>query len=162
MHDVRIGFGYDSHRFQAGRRLVLCGVEVPCDAGLAGHSDADAATHAVIDALFGAAALGDIGSHFPDSDDRWLGADSAGLLAEAVREVRDAGWAVGNVDVTIICERPKIGPHVGAMRSRLAAILGVGADAVSVKGKTDEGMGAVGAGEGVVAHAVCILKGDGR
>ena len=162
MKDVRAGFGYDSHRFQAGRRLVLGGVEVPHDAGLAGHSDADAVIHAVIDAVLGAAGLGDIGSHFPDTDERWRGADSTALLAEVVREVHAAGWTVGNVDVTVICERPRIGPHAAAMRSRLAGLLGVGTGAVSVKGKTNEGMDAVGSGAGVEVHAVCILKGTGK
>lgn len=162
MKDVRAGFGYDSHRFQAGRRLVLGGVEVPHDAGLAGHSDADAVIHAVIDAVLGAAGLGDIGSHFPDTDERWRGADSTALLAEVVREVHAAGWTVGNVDVTVICERPRIGPHAAAMRSRLAGLLGVGTGAVSVKGKTNEGMDAVGSGAGVEVHAVCILKGTGE
>ena len=162
MKDVRAGFGYDSHRFQAGRRLVLGGVEVPHDAGLAGHSDADAVIHAVIDAVLGAAGLGDIGSHFPDTDERWRGADSTALLAEVVREVHAAGWTVGNVDVTVICERPRIGPYAAAMRSRLAGLLGVGTGAVSVKGKTNEGMDAVGSGAGVEVHAVCILKGTGE
>ena len=163
MGDMRIGFGYDSHRFEAGRRLVLGGVEIPGETGLRGHSDADVVLHAVIDALLGAAALGDIGSHFPDTDERWRGADSAKLLSAVVAEVGAAGWMVVNVDVTVICERPRIGPHVEAMRARLAELLWPG-DAgqigrVSVKGKTNEGMDDVGAGAGIEVHAVCLLKG---
>ena len=163
MGDMRIGFGYDSHRFEAGRRLVLGGVEIPGETGLRGHSDADVVIHAVIDALLGAAALGDIGSHFPDTDERWRGADSAKLLSAVVAEVGTAGWTVGNIDVTVICERPRIGPHVESMRARLAELLWPG-DAertgrVSVKGKTNEGMDDVGAGAGIEVHAVCLLKG---
>ena len=163
MGDLRIGFGYDSHRFEAGRRLVLGGVEFPGETGLRGHSDADAVLHAVIDALLGAAALGDIGSHFPDNDERWRGADSAKLLSAVVAEVRAAGWTAGNVDVTVICERPRIGPRVEAMRARLAELLWPGEEGrigrVSVKGKTNEGMDDVGAGAGIEVHAVCLLKG---
>jgi len=159
MADIRVGFGYDSHRFDAGRRLVLGGVEIPGEPGLAGHSDADVVIHAVIDALLGAAALGDIGSHFPDTDGRWRGADSAKLLSAVVEEVSAAGWCVGNVDVTVICERPKLRPHVDAMRSRIASLLGVAAGRVSVKGKTNEKMDDVGAGVGIEVHAVCLLKG---
>ena len=163
MSDIRIGFGYDSHRFEAGRKLVLGGVEFPGEAGLKGHSDADALIHAVIDAILGAAALGDIGSHFPDTDERWRGADSAKLLSAVVAEVGAAGWTVGNVDVTVICERPRIGPHVEAMRARLAELLWPGearqVGRVSVKGKTNEGMDDVGAGAGIEVHAVCLLKG---
>lgn len=162
MHDVRIGLGYDSHRFEAGRRLVLGGVEFPGEIGLKGYSDADVLIHAVIDAILGAAAMGDIGSHFPDTDARWRGVDSTQLLAMVVTEVKSAGWTVGNVDVTVICERPKIGPHVEAIRRRLAGLLWPGdAEAnvarVSVKGKTNEGMDAVGAGLGIEVHAVCLL-----
>ena len=163
MNDVRIGLGYDSHRFEAGRRLVLGGVTFPGETGLTGHSDADVLIHAIIDAILGAAALGDIGSHFPDTDSRWRGADSARLLAMVVAEVAAAGWTVGNVDVTIVCERPKIGPHVAAIRMRLAELLWPdGAEAnvarVSVKGKTNERMDDVGAGLGIEVHAVCLLK----
>ena len=163
MGDLRIGFGYDSHRFEAGRRLVLGGVEFPGETGLRGHSDADAVLHAVIDALLGAAALGDIGSHFPDNDERWRGTDSARLLSAVVAEVRAAGWTAGTVDVTVICERPRIGPRVEAMRARLAELLWPGEEGrigrVSVKGKTNEGMDDVGAGAGIEVHAVCLLKG---
>ncbi|MBQ7234457.1 MAG: 2-C-methyl-D-erythritol 2,4-cyclodiphosphate synthase [Kiritimatiellae bacterium] len=159
MDDFRTGFGYDSHRFDAGRRLVLGGVEFTEGPGLAGHSDADAVIHAVIDALLGAAALGDIGSHFPDSDEKWRGADSSRLLAMVVDEIFAAGWRVGNVDVTVICERPKISARADAMRERLAGLLRVPVACVSVKGKTNEKMDDVGAGAGVEVHAACLLKG---
>lgn len=155
---MRIGFGYDSHRFDAGRPLVLGGVRIPGEPGLKGHSDADALVHALIDALLGAAALGDIGSHFPDSDPRWKDADSMVLLASVVGEVREAGFSVVNVDATVICERPKLRPHVDAIRIRLAGALGCGVDAVSVKGKTNEGMDDVGAGVGVEVHCAVLLS----
>lgn len=156
---MRIGFGYDSHLFEAGKPLVLGGVAIPgCD-GLKAHSDGDVVVHALIDALFGAAAMGDIGSHFPDSDERWKGADSAGLLSLAVSEISSAGFRVGNVDITVVCERPRIGPHVEAIRVRLASLLGVAVSQVSVKGKTNEGMDAVGSGLGVAVHAVALLEG---
>ncbi len=155
---MRIGVGYDSHRFAPGRRLVLGGVEVPHALGLAGHSDADALAHAVTDAVLGAAALGDIGAHFPPSDERWRDADSLELLRRAVALAAAAGWAVGNVDVTVICEAPRLGAHVPAMRERLAAALGVAAGAVSIKAKTNEGMGWVGRGEGLAAMAVALLQ----
>ena len=163
MGDMRIGFGYDSHRFEAGRRLVLGGVEIPGETGLRGHSDADVVIHAVIDALLGAAGLGDIGSHFPDTDERWRGADSAKLLSAVVAEVGAAGWTGGARGVPVVCERPGRGPHGGARRARLAELLWPG-DAgrigrVSVKGKTNEGMDDVGAGAGIEVHAVCLLKG---
>jgi 2-C-methyl-D-erythritol 2,4-cyclodiphosphate synthase len=158
MGDMRIGFGYDSHRFEAGRRLVLGGVEIPGETGLRGYSDADVVIHAVIDALLGAAALGDIGSHFPDTDERWRGADSAKLLSAVVAEVGAAGWTVGNVDVTVICERPKLRPFVELIRSSLADLMSIGIGRISVKGKTNEGMDAVGAGKGIVVHAVALLK----
>ena len=162
MEAFRIGFGYDSHRFEEGRRLVLAGVELPGETGLKGHSDADVVIHALIDSMLGAAALGDIGSHFPDTDDRWRGADSTKLLLSVVDEVDEAGWSVGNVDITIICERPKLRPHVDTMRARLAALLGVPAACVSLKGKTNEKMDDVGAGIGIEVHAVCLLKGKNQ
>jgi len=162
MEAFRIGFGYDSHRFEEGRRLVLAGVELPGETGLKGHSDADVVIHALIDSMLGAAALGDIGSHFPDTDDRWRGADSTKLLLSVVDEVDAAGWSVGNVDITIICERPKLRPHVDTMRARLAALLGVPAACVSLKGKTNEKMDDVGAGIGIEVHAVCLLKGKNQ
>ena len=159
---MRVGFGYDSHHFGEGRRLILGGVEIPYEKGLLGHSDADALIHAIIDALFGAAALGDIGSHFPDTDEKWRGADSARLLESAVGEVRAAGWELVNVDATVICERPKLLPHIPAIRARLAEILfpgeADGVSRISVKGKTNEKMDDVGAGAGIEVHAVSLLK----
>ena len=140
----------------AGQKLG--GIEISGCPKLKGHSDADVLIHAVIDAIFGAAALGDIGSHFPDTDSRWKGADSAMLLEAAVREIHEAGYAVGNVDVTVICEKPKIRPYADAMRSRLAGLLCVPVGAVSVKGKTNEGMDAVGEGLGIAVHAVVLLE----
>lgn len=154
---IRIGHGYDSHRFDASRPLRLGGVTIPGAPGLAGHSDADVLLHAVIDALLGAAALGDIGGHFPDTDPRWAGADSARLLQGVVREVAAAGYAPVNVDATVICERPRLRPHVAAIRESLAGLLGVPADRVSVKGKTNEGMDAVGEGRGIAVHCVALL-----
>lgn len=159
---MRVGFGYDSHRFEEGRKLILGGVEIPYEKGLKGHSDADALIHAIIDSLFGAAALGDIGSHFPDTDEKWHGADSAKLLESAVCEVRGAFWSIVNVDVTVICERPKLLPHIPAIRERLAEILfpgeAGGVSRISVKGKTNEKMDDVGAGAGIEVHAVSLLK----
>lgn len=155
---MRSGIGYDSHRFAADRRLILGGVEIPHAMGLAGHSDADAVAHAVTDALLGAAALGDIGSHFPPDDDRWEGADSIALLERAVALLADAGFRPVNVDVTVVCEAPKIRPYVDAMRERLAGALGLEPSAVSVKGTTNEGMGWVGRGEGVAALAVAMIR----
>ena len=157
---MRIGFGYDSHRFSEGRRLVLGGVEFPGETGLKGHSDADVLVHAIIDALLGAAALGDIGSHFPDDDPRWKDADSADLLAQVMKEIRGAGYAVGNVDATVICERPKLRPYVEMIRERLSAVMNVGKGRISVKGKTNEKMDDVGAGVGIEVHAVCLLEED--
>lgn len=154
---VRVGLGYDLHRTAAGRRLVLGGVHVPHDRGLAGHSDADAVCHALIDAILGAAAAGDVGRHFSDRDPRWKGASSIDLLKRAVAVVRERGFAVGNADVVVVAERPRIGPHASAMQERLAAALGVEAAAVSVKAKTGEGMDAVGRGEAIAAHAVATL-----
>ena len=155
---MRIGFGYDSHRFSEGRRLVLGGVEFPGETGLKGHSDADVLVHAIIDALLGAAALGDIGSHFPDDDPRWKDADSADLLAQVMKEIRGAGYKVGNVDATVICERPKLRPYVEMIRERLSAVMNVGKGRISVKGKTNEKMDDVGAGVGIEVHAVCLLE----
>lgn len=154
---MRVGLGYDSHRFEQGRRLVLGGVTIPDHAGLAGHSDGDAVAHALIDALLGAAGDGDIGSHFPPTDVRWKDADSMDLLRRAVTILEGRNYQVVNVDVTVICETPKIGPHAAAMRARLGALLGVGPDAVSVKGKTNEKMGWIGAGEGLAVHAVALV-----
>ncbi len=153
----RIGEGWDTHAIVAGRRLVLGGVEIAHSHGLAGHSDADALCHAVTDALFGAAALGDIGHHFPDTDEQFRGADSLALLAEAARRVRAAGYEIGNVDSTVIAQAPRLAPHIQAMRQRLAQALAVAIDQVSVKAKTAEKMGPVGRGEAIEARAVCLL-----
>lgn len=154
---MRIGLGYDSHRFQPGRRLVLGGVEIPADRGLSGHSDADAVAHALTDALLGAAALGDIGTHFPPDDDRWKDADSLELLRAAVHMLEQVNYQVVGVDVTVVLEAPRLRPYIDAMRQRLADVLGVGARHVSVKAKTNEGMGWVGRGEGVAAMAVALI-----
>lgn len=158
---MRIGHGYDVHRLVAGRPLILGGVHVPSDVGLDGHSDADVLAHAIADAVLGAAALGDIGAHFPDTDVAWRGADSIELLRTVVARVADAGWRVGNVDATVVLQRPRLRPHVDAMRVRLADALGVGTGAVSVKATTGEGMGFVGTGEGAAAHAVALLVAAG-
>ena len=154
---VRIGEGWDTHQLVEGRPLVLGGVEIPHTHGLLGHSDADALCHAITDALFGGLALGDIGHHFPDTDMRFRGADSLALLAEAARRVRGAGWAVGNVDATIIAQAPKMAPHILAMRQRLSTALDVALDQVSVKAKTAEKMGPVGEGLAIEARAVALL-----
>jgi len=154
---MRVGIGYDSHRFAPGRRLVLAGVEIPSERGLSGHSDADVVAHAVTDALLGAAALGDIGTHFPPSDPTWKDADSLELLAQVRRWLAERGYRVGNVDVTVVCEAPRLGPFIADMRSRLAATLEVGVERVSIKAKSNEGMGWIGRGEGVAALAVASL-----
>jgi 2-C-methyl-D-erythritol 2,4-cyclodiphosphate synthase len=154
---VATGIGWDSHRLVEGRPLVLGGIEIPFDRGLAGHSDADVLAHAVIDALLGAAGLGDIGEHFPDTDERWAGADSIALLRSVVALVGKRGLAVAHVDATVVMERPKLGPHKAAIRGSLAAALGVGAERVNVKATTGEGMGFVGRGEGVAALAVATV-----
>jgi 2-C-methyl-D-erythritol 2,4-cyclodiphosphate synthase len=153
----RIGEGWDLHRLVVGRKLILGGVEIPHTHGLLGHSDADALCHAITDALFGAAALGDIGHHFPDTDERFRGADSIALLAEAARRVRGAGWAIGNVDSTIVAQAPKMAPHIPAMRQRIAQALAVTLEQVNVKAKTAEQTGPVGQGETMEARAVCLL-----
>jgi 2-C-methyl-D-erythritol 2,4-cyclodiphosphate synthase len=154
----RIGIGYDSHRLVEGRPLILGGEVVPHSAGLKGHSDGDALCHAITDAILGAAALGDIGRHFPDSDPQYKGANSLALLVRAVGIVHEAGYLVENVDAVVIAEWPKLAPHVDRIRARLAGALGVDAVAVSVKGKTNEGMGEVGQGEGLAVHAVALLR----
>jgi 2-C-methyl-D-erythritol 4-phosphate cytidylyltransferase/2-C-methyl-D-erythritol 2,4-cyclodiphosphate synthase len=154
---VRTGIGYDAHRFASGRRLMLGGVEIAHDQGLDGHSDADVLLHAIADAVLGAAALGDIGQHFPPSDERFRDADSQVLLCEAVRLAREAGWAPGNVDATVLAEAPRLAPHVSLMRERIAACLGLSQDAVSVKATTNEGMGSIGRGEGIAALATATL-----
>jgi len=154
----RAGTGYDLHRLVEGRPLILGGVTVPSDRGALGHSDADVVCHAATDAILGAIGLGDIGRHFPDTDPRWKDADSLVLLREAARMVRDHGYEVGNLDVTVILERPKIKDAVEPMRTRLAEALGIDRDRVSVKGKTNEGVDAVGRGEAVAAHAVALVR----
>lgn len=154
----RIGIGYDSHRLVEGRQLILGGEIVPHSAGLKGHSDGDALCHAITDAILGAAALGDIGRHFPDTDPQYKGANSLGLLVRAVGIIREAGYVIENVDAVIIAEQPKLAPHVDRIRARLAGALGVDVGAVSVKGKTNEGMGEVGRAEGMAVHAVALLR----
>ena len=155
---MRIGYGYDSHRFEPGRRLVLGGVEFPGETGLRGHSDADVLIHAIIDALLGAAALGDIGSHFPDTDPKWKGADSAKLLEAVVVEVLGAGFVIRNVDATVICERPKLRPKIDEIRRHLSELLSIPVGSISVKGKTNEKMDDVGAGVGIEVHAVALIE----
>lgn len=152
-----VGIGYDSHRLLAGRRMVIGGVEIPGELGLDGHSDADVLAHAVTDALLGAAGLGDIGEHFPDTDERWRDADSMALLAEVVESVQGAGLEIVNVDCTVVMERPKLAPHRQAIRERLAGVLGLELRRVNVKASTGEGIGFVGRGEGVAALAVAGL-----
>jgi len=154
---IRIGEGWDTHALVVGRALVLGGVTIAHSHGLAGHSDADSLAHAITDALLGAAALGDIGQHFPDTDPLFAGADSMRLLAEAARRVRDAGFAIGNVDSTVVAQAPRLAPHIGAMRARIAEALGVAVDQVNVKAKTAEKMGPVGEGRAIEARAVCLL-----
>jgi 2-C-methyl-D-erythritol 4-phosphate cytidylyltransferase/2-C-methyl-D-erythritol 2,4-cyclodiphosphate synthase len=154
----RAGLGYDLHRLVEGRPLILGGVTIPFDRGLAGHSDADAICHAVTDAILGAAGAGDIGRHFPDSDPRWKGASSIDLLRRAVEVVHAQGFVVGNVDATVILERPKLAPHVDAMRAKLAEALGVAVDRVSIKGKTNEGVGELGRGEAIAVHAIAMVR----
>ena len=155
---MRIGHGYDVHRLVEGRRLILGGVEVPFDKGLLGHSDADVLTHAVMDALLGACALGDIGHLFPDSDPAYAGADSLRLLDEVVSRLRQSGCRVGNVDATVLAQAPKLAPYLEQMRRNLAWRLQVPVDAVSVKATTEEGLGFTGTGDGIAAHAVCLVE----
>ncbi len=154
---VRVGMGYDVHRLAAGEELWLCGLQVPHDKGLAGHSDADVGLHAVVDAILGAMAMGDIGQHFPPSDPQWEGARSAQFVEHAVKLAGDAGYVVGNVDLTLICEAPKIGPHREAMQARLAELLATAAGSVSVKATTTEKLGFTGRGEGIAAQAVATM-----
>ena len=155
---MRIGQGYDVHRLAEGRKLILGGVEIPYERGLLGHSDADVLTHAVMDALLGAAALGDIGCHFPDSDPAYAGADSLRLLDEVVSRLRQRGYRVGNVDATVLAQAPKLAPYLEQMRRNLAWRLQVPVDAVSVKATTEEGLGFTGTGDGIAAHAVCLVE----
>ena len=159
---LRIGHGYDVHRFALGRKCIIGGVEIPFDMGLLGHSDADVLLHAIADALLGAAALGDIGKHFPDTDPTYAGADSLKLLERVVRLLEKENYRVGNIDSTVIAQRPKLAPYISQMREKIARACRVEIGAVSVKATTEEGMGFTGNLEGVAAHAVCLLEKDGK
>ena len=159
MQGVRIGHGYDVHRLVEGRRLILGGVDIPWERGLLGHSDADVLTHAVMDALLGAAGLGDIGQHFPDTDPAYAGADSLKLLEHVAGLLRERGFVVGNVDATVLAQRPKLAPHIPRMRENLARAMGAEPAQVNVKATTEEGLGFTGSGGGMAAHAVCLLIG---
>jgi 2-C-methyl-D-erythritol 2,4-cyclodiphosphate synthase len=154
---ARSGIGYDSHRFEEGRKLVLGGVEIESDRGLAGHSDADVLTHAIIDALLGAAGLGDIGQHFPDTEEQWRDADSLGLLSQVCAFLEEHDWHIVHIDATVICEAPKLGPYRDDIRRTLAANIGIGPLEVNVKFTTNEGMGAIGRGEGIATMAVATV-----
>lgn len=154
---MRLGHGYDVHRLVEGRRLILGGVDIPFEKGLLGHSDADVLTHALMDALLGAAALGDIGKLFPDSDPRYSGADSLGLLREVCLLLRSRGYEISNVDCTVIAQRPKLSPHIPQMRDKLSRTMGIELDCVSVKATTEEGLGFSGEGLGIAAHAVALI-----
>lgn len=158
MHRIRIGHGYDVHRLVENRKLILGGVEIPFERGLLGHSDADVLLHAISDALLGAVALGDIGKHFPDTDPRYAGADSMLLLKEVVRLVRNEGYQVGNLDATILCQRPKLAGFIAAMRENIAACCEIPVSDVSVKATTEEKLGFTGSGDGIAVHAVALLK----
>ena len=158
MTKLRVGHGYDVHRLVEGRALILGGVTVPFDRGLLGHSDADVLTHAVMDALLGAAALGDIGKLFPDSDEAYAGADSIALLERVTALLREHGWQVGNVDATVVAQAPRLAPYIPEMRRRLAEAMGLDVDCVSVKATTEERLGFTGSGEGMAAHAVALIE----
>lgn len=158
MTKLRVGHGYDVHRLVEGRALILGGVTVPFDRGLLGHSDADVLTHAVMDALLGAAALGDIGKLFPDSDAAYAGADSIALLERVTALLREHGWQVGNVDATVVAQAPRLAPYIPDMRRRLAEAMGLDVDCVSVKATTEEKLGFTGSGEGMAAHAVALIE----
>ncbi len=155
---MRIGHGYDVHRFAENRELILGGVKIPYELGMLGHSDADVVLHAVMDALLGAAALRDIGYHFPDTDPKYKGADSGKLLETVGEKIAAAGYRVGNIDVTILCQRPKLKPHIPQMTENIAARLGISVSQVNVKATTEEGLGFTGAMQGIACHAVCILE----
>lgn len=157
---MRIGHGFDVHAFAEGRKLIVGGVEIPYERGLAGHSDADVLLHAICDALLGAAALGDIGRHFPDTDARFKGIDSRELLRDVARRIGEKGYRVANLDATIIAQAPKMAPHIPAMRTHIAADLGITLDDVNVKATTTERLGFTGRGEGIAAEAVCLLAGS--
>lgn len=155
---MRIGHGYDVHKLTEGRKLILGGIEVPHTLGLLGHSDADVLTHAIMDALLGAAALGDIGQHFPDNDDRYLGADSTVLLGHVMELIREKGYRVGNVDATIIAQKPKLMPYLPLMRKKLADVMEIQEDQLNLKATTEEQLGFTGRQEGISAHCVCLLE----
>ncbi len=159
MKDIRVGHGFDAHRFGSGDHVVIGGVTIPHHRGLVAHSDGDVLIHAICDALLGAAALGDIGRHFPDSDDAWKDVDSRLLLRKVVAAIAERGLKVGNMDCTVIAQQPRLGPHIGAMRGNLAADLRVDVERVNVKATTTEKMGYTGRGEGIAAHAVVLLTG---
>lgn len=161
MSDIRIGQGYDVHAFGEGDHVMLGGVRVPHARGTLAHSDGDVVLHALCDAMLGALALGDIGRYFPSSDPQWQGADSRSFLRHCAALVREQGWRVGNCDITVICERPQVGPHAQAMREAIAADLGIAVDAVSIKATTTETLGFTGRGEGIAAQAVCLLQRNG-
>lgn len=157
MTNIRIGNGYDIHRLQSDRPLILAGVEIPHKQGLVGHSDADVLTHAIMDAMLGALCLGDIGVHFPPNDDRWKGANSLVLLEQVCYLIDKEGWQIGNIDASIVAERPQLQPYLGVMRDRLATVLKIGSDRISIKATTNEKMDAVGREEAMVAYAVALL-----
>lgn len=154
---IRIGHGYDVHRLVSGRELILGGVHIPYERGLLGHSDADVLLHAISDALLGACALGDIGTHFPDNDERYRGADSLMLLSRTGKIIGEGGYSVGNIDATVIAQAPKLAPHIHEMRENIAHALGIDIECVSVKATTEEGLGFTGDGSGIAAHAVCLV-----
>lgn len=155
---MRIGHGYDVHRLVEGRKLIMGGVEIPYEKGLLGHSDADVLAHAIMDALLGAAALGDIGKLFPDNDPAFEGADSMKLMARVVEVLEEKGWKIGNIDSTVIAQKPKLAPFIPQMRERMAQVCGIDVEQISVKATTEEKLGFTGSGEGIAAHAVCILE----
>ena len=158
---MRIGHGYDVHRLAEGRKLILGGVEIPFEKGLLGHSDADVLTHSVMDALLGAAGLGDIGKHFPDNDERYRGADSIELLSAVVEMIEQSGYRLGNLDVTLILQKPKVAAYLPQMKRRLAKVCKVGEERINIKATTEEGLGFSGSGEGAASHAVCLLEEQG-
>lgn len=154
----RIGHGYDVHKLVEGRKLILGGVDIPYEKGLLGHSDADVLVHAIMDALLGALALGDIGKHFPDTDEEYSNADSLKLLSKVCKLIQDNGYTIGNIDSTILCQKPKLAPHIASMRENIAKVCNVSVECISVKATTEERLGFTGQGLGISAHAVCLLS----